>query len=320
MLSRVQDGAYSSSVPRNVLLLLLACVSCAGQVARNSDQVTSEDGGGDGSGASLDSSAGAPFDSAIDSGTESETPPACDVAEAGVFAIESLTDAGAVENTACEACIAASCSQAQCECLSDTNMAAVRRVRARPRSRRALAPRRATAEVGEQLTHKPARVSRISATSPRRISATGPAPVLRRRTRSLTSSSYRESAGAIALPVIPSPPLLSASPRRLVVSSPLMATIPLLLAAPHAVLDASPLRLAALIPVATTTPARLVALAPLVDPIPWRLDRSTLLVAEFPPRLPASRPLLIAIPPTTDRVHAVPARDPTRYVSCPRRS
>jgi hypothetical protein len=58
-----------------------------------------------------------------DSGTEAAV--LCDVDAAGSLQIGVDTDAGFVENTACEACIAMNCAQPQCLCLTDTNMATV---------------------------------------------------------------------------------------------------------------------------------------------------------------------------------------------------
>ena len=46
----------------------------------------------------------------------------CDVAEAGTVTVVTDTDAGEVENTACESCIDTDCAVPQCDCLSDANM------------------------------------------------------------------------------------------------------------------------------------------------------------------------------------------------------
>jgi hypothetical protein len=46
----------------------------------------------------------------------------CDVAEAGTVIVETNTDAGEVENTACESCIDTDCAIPQCDCLTDPNM------------------------------------------------------------------------------------------------------------------------------------------------------------------------------------------------------
>jgi hypothetical protein len=78
----------------------------------NDDSGTTEAGGDD---------SGSPGDS----GTPSEAAPACDVDAAGSLQIGVDTDAGFVENTACEGCIATNCANAQCVCLTDTNVVQV---------------------------------------------------------------------------------------------------------------------------------------------------------------------------------------------------
>jgi hypothetical protein len=59
-----------------------------------------------------------------DSGT-GEAAATCDVDAAGSIQIGTDTDAGFVENTACEACIAANCAVPQCQCLTDTTTVTV---------------------------------------------------------------------------------------------------------------------------------------------------------------------------------------------------
>ncbi len=60
-----------------------------------------------------------------DSGTPMEGAAMCDIDAAGSLQIGVDTDAGFVENTACEGCIATNCAQAQCVCLTDTNVVQV---------------------------------------------------------------------------------------------------------------------------------------------------------------------------------------------------
>lgn len=80
------------------------------------DVTTPEDGGTDTGTPTGDSS------TPVDSGT-TEATAACDVDAAGSIQVVEETDAGEVENTACEMCVAANCAQQQCVCLTDTNMA-----------------------------------------------------------------------------------------------------------------------------------------------------------------------------------------------------
>jgi len=61
----------------------------------------------------------------VTTGDDSGTTAMCDIDAAGSLQIGVDTDAGFVENTACEACIATNCGQAQCVCLTDTNMVTV---------------------------------------------------------------------------------------------------------------------------------------------------------------------------------------------------
>jgi hypothetical protein len=88
-----------------------------------SDVTTGDDGGGTDSGTPTGDSGTPTGDSgtAADSGTAP-----CDVDAAGSIQVISTTaDGGEVENTACEMCIATSCAQEQCTCLTDTNMGSV---------------------------------------------------------------------------------------------------------------------------------------------------------------------------------------------------
>ncbi len=117
----------------SVVLLMVAgagaSVSAVG-CSSSSSGTTAEDSGtadvtqGDDSGTGSETST---EDSGpgTDSGTPTEAAAACDVDAAGSLQIGVDTDAGFMENTACEACIAANCAQPQCVCLTDTNTVVV---------------------------------------------------------------------------------------------------------------------------------------------------------------------------------------------------
>jgi len=116
-----------------VLLMVAGAGASVGAVgcSSSSSNGTSEDSGpgadvtaGD-SGETTETSTTDSGTPPTDSGTPTEAAPACDVDAAGSLQIGVDTDAGFVENTPCETCISTSCAQAQCVCLTDTNMVTV---------------------------------------------------------------------------------------------------------------------------------------------------------------------------------------------------
>jgi hypothetical protein len=97
--------------------------SSAGGAANDSGtpDVTSGDDSGTGSETS-DNDSGTPGDTGT---TPTEAAAMCDFDAAGSLQIGVDTDAGFVENTPCETCIATNCAQPQCVCLTDTNVVTV---------------------------------------------------------------------------------------------------------------------------------------------------------------------------------------------------